>query len=108
MNYPELVGLEDGTVFIPTYDWKGYLKTYFKYLTAIKSNHHLRLTNKDYGVVYMKEYLESDEIAENLLKKIFFEKILREVATCVRVGVGMCFSIPEINQKINSKIKKRF
>ena len=68
MNYPELVGLENGTVLIPTYDWKTFLDKYFKDLSLIKSKHHIRTNSTDIGLVYTKEYHDSEEQSQILLK----------------------------------------
>ena len=53
---------------IPTYDWKTYLKKLFKDITSISCKHHIRMTKDAIGVVYTKEYLDSEEISENILK----------------------------------------
>ena len=67
VNVAELVGLHNGTVRVPTYDWVTYLKQYFKKLPKIKSYHHFRF-DKDYpGTVFCKQYWFSEEIAINLL-----------------------------------------
>ena len=69
MNYPELVGPENGTVLIPTYDWKTFLDKYFNGVSLIKSKHHIQ-TNATYiGLIYTKkEYHESEEQSQMLLK----------------------------------------
>ena len=68
MNYPELVGLEDGKVLIPTYDWKSYLEPFFKPVNSISTKHHFRMQSSNLGVVYSKEYDESPEVMESLLR----------------------------------------
>lgn len=68
VNVAELVGLHNGTVRVPTYDWVTYLKQYFKKLPKIKSYHNFRF-DKDYpGTVFCKQYRFSEEIAINLLR----------------------------------------
>ena len=42
VNAAELVGLHNGTVRVPTYDWVTYLQQYFKKLPQIKSYYHFR------------------------------------------------------------------
>ena len=42
VNVAELVGLHNGTVLIPTYDWATYPGNYFKKLPNIKSYYHFR------------------------------------------------------------------
>lgn len=69
VNVAELVGLHDGTVLIPTYDWVTFLGQYFKKLPKIKSYYHFRF-HKDYpGTVFCKTYWYSEEKAINLLRR---------------------------------------
>ena len=69
VNVAELVGLHDGTVLIPTYDWVTFLGQYFKKLPQIKSYYHFRF-HKDYpGTVFCKTYWYSEEKAINLLRR---------------------------------------
>lgn len=68
VNVAELVGLHNGTVRVPTYDWVTYLKQYFNKLPKIKSYHHFQF-DKDYpGTVFCKQCRFSEEIAINLLR----------------------------------------
>ena len=54
VNVAELVGLHNGTVLLPTYDWVTYLGHYFKKLPRIKSYHHFCF-HKDFpGTVFCK------------------------------------------------------
>lgn len=67
MNFPDVVGMEDGTVLIPTYDWKGFLKPYFIDLKKIKSKPHFRMTDVKIGYVYTKETFENISKDEKIL-----------------------------------------
>ena len=68
VNVAELVGLHDGTVLIPTYDWVTFLGQHFKKLPQIKSYYHFCF-HKDYpGTVFCKTYWHSEEKAINLLR----------------------------------------
>ena len=68
VNAAELVGLHNGTVLVPTYDWVTYLGIYFKKLPKIKSYYHFRF-HADYpGTIFCKEYWYSEEKAINLLR----------------------------------------
>lgn len=68
VNVAELVGLHNGTVLIPTYDWVTFLGHYFKELPRIRSYHHFRF-HKDFpGMVFCKKYWFSEEEAVNLLR----------------------------------------
>ncbi|XP_030833175.1 uncharacterized protein LOC115920747 [Strongylocentrotus purpuratus] len=42
-NIPRLVGLEDGTVIVPSYDWQSFLAPFFFPLAGIKKYHHIRI-----------------------------------------------------------------
>lgn len=42
VNIPQLVGLEDGTVLVESYDWQQHLSCYFRRLPQIKSYQHFR------------------------------------------------------------------
>ena len=67
VSVAELVGLRDGTVLIPTYDWVTFLGLYFKKLPQIKSFYHFRF-HKDYpGTVFCKMYWYSGEKAIDFL-----------------------------------------
>ena len=68
VNTAEFVGLHNGTVLIPTYDWMTYLGQFFKKIPHLKTYHHFRF-DKDYpGTVFCKEYWSSEEIALNILQ----------------------------------------
>ena len=68
VNVAELVGLHNGTVLIPTYDWFTYLGNFFKKLPNIKSFYHFRFHRDFPGTVFCKEYWNSQERAVNLLR----------------------------------------
>ncbi|MEQ2176856.1 hypothetical protein GOODEAATRI_032527, partial [Goodea atripinnis] len=42
LNIPQLVGLEDGTVLVNTFDWQAHLSPYFRKPPQIKSYQHFR------------------------------------------------------------------
>ena len=42
-NIPQLVGMEDGTLLFPTFDWASFFVD-FKELKGIKSQYHFRCT----------------------------------------------------------------
>ena len=68
VNVAELVGLHNGTVLIPTYDWFTYLGNFFKKLPNIKFFYHFRFHRAFPGTVFCKEYWNSQERAVNLLR----------------------------------------
>ena len=56
VNTEELVGLHNGRVLIPTYDWMSYLDTYFKRIPQLKTFHHFRFDKDFTGTVFCKQY----------------------------------------------------
>ena len=68
VNTVELVGLHNGRVLIPTYDWMSYLETFFKKIPQLKSYHHFRFDKDFPGMVFCKQYWSSEEKALNILK----------------------------------------
>lgn len=68
VNVTELVGLHNGTVLIPTYDWFNYLGNFFKKLPNIKFFYHFRFHRDFPGTFFCKEYWNSQERAVNLLR----------------------------------------
>ena len=42
LNIPRLVGREDGSVIVSSYDWQSFLSPYFSPLHGIKQYHHVR------------------------------------------------------------------
>ena len=68
VNTAEFVGLHNGTVLIPTYDWMTYLGQFFKKIPHLKTYHHFRFDKAYPGTVFCKEYWSSEEIALNILQ----------------------------------------
>ena len=68
VNVAKLVGLQNGTVLIATYDWVAYLGQYFKKLPQLKSFYHFRFDKEHPGTVFYKQYWDSEEKAVNLLR----------------------------------------
>ena len=68
VNKPQLIGSEDGTVFVPTYDWQSFLEPYFKPLAGIKSLHHFHFSQASPGVVFYSVTPTSEEKSMMLLK----------------------------------------
>ena len=67
-NVAKLVGLQNGTVLIATYDWVAYLGQYFKKLPQLKSFYHFRFDKEHPGTVFCKQHWDSEEKAVNLLR----------------------------------------
>ena len=68
VNVAELVGLHNGTVLVPCYDWTTFLGLYFKKFPQIKSYYHFRFHKDHPGIVFCKEYWNSEEKAINILR----------------------------------------
>ena len=52
----EFVGMHNGIVLIPTYDWTTYLCHFFKTIPRLKSYHHFRFDQDYPGTVFCKGY----------------------------------------------------
>ncbi|RUS75815.1 hypothetical protein EGW08_016407 [Elysia chlorotica] len=65
-NIPQLVGNENGDVFVPTYDWKSFLPQFFKKVVGIKKLHHFYFHKDSLGIVTLKESSDSEEQFQNL------------------------------------------
>ena len=68
VNVAEFVGLHNGTVHVPTFDWATYLEQFYKKLPNIKSYYHFRFDQEFPGTVFCKQYWFSEEKAINLLR----------------------------------------
>ena len=69
VNKAILVGTHDGQMLVDTYDWKSYLAKYMKDVSNILSFHHFKFSIEKPGIVECREYVHSDAIEFNLLKK---------------------------------------
>ena len=68
VNISQLVGAEDGTVLVPTYDWQTFLGEHVNKLVGIKSFHHIRFSHDHKGSVFAKLKSDSAEVEHKLLK----------------------------------------
>ncbi|KAK3737672.1 hypothetical protein RRG08_066359 [Elysia crispata] len=64
-NIAQLCGNERGEVFVPTYDWKAYLPSFFKKVVGIKKFHHFIFSKESQGNVILKEASDSEEVIQN-------------------------------------------
>ena len=67
-NVYELVGLPDGTLYVPVYDWKGYFDKHFNGISDISKYHHFRFDSRDPDFVFAKEFVDTEEIKIKLFK----------------------------------------
>ena len=66
-NIAQFCGNERGEVFVPTYDWKTYLPSFFKKVVGIKKIHHFIFSKESQGNIILKEASDSEEVIQNLL-----------------------------------------
>ena len=66
VNMAQLVGSEDGQVFVPMYDWVSFLSTFFVKLQGIKKFHHFSVDAAGPGTVICKEFSDSPSVVYNL------------------------------------------
>ena len=64
-NIAQLCENERGEVFVPTYDWKAYLPSFFKKVVGIKKFHHFIFSKESQGNVILKEASDSEEVIQN-------------------------------------------
>lgn len=71
VNFTQLVGEQDGTVVVPTYDWGEFLRPFFKAdpFKGIKKLHHLRFTSGNPGKCFVKTASDSVEKTLSILNK---------------------------------------
>ena len=63
-----LLGKEDGTIYVQTYNWDSFLSPHLKKMDRIKKYHHFTIKSEDKGIVYRKTSAERNENSINLLK----------------------------------------
>ena len=67
VNIPQLCGMEDGTVIMPTYNWKMHFTSKFKTVPHIKTYHHFRFTSDTPRSVFVNTHADADETQIQLL-----------------------------------------
>ena len=70
VNHAQLVGAQDGTVIVPTYNWADYFDSFFKQTAfkGIKAMHHMRFSRLQHGKAYVKNSVDSQEKEISLLR----------------------------------------
>ena len=61
LNIPQLVGSEDATVIVPTYDWHSFFTPAYKPLPGIKPIGHFRFDSQHPGKVFYKTTIADAE-----------------------------------------------
>ncbi|MEQ2295994.1 hypothetical protein AMECASPLE_020290 [Ameca splendens] len=67
LNIPQLVGLEDGTVLVNTFDWQAHLSPYFQKLPQIRSYQHFSFDANRPGVVLARTHSDTEPVSFQLL-----------------------------------------
>lgn len=67
VNIPQLVGREDGSTLVNTYDWQTFLKPAFKRLPGMLKFAHFRMSHQHPDCVFVKMSLAEVEEQRNLL-----------------------------------------
>ena len=67
VNIPQLVGHEDGSVIVPTYDWQSFFMPSFKTFPGIKKIGHFRFPSTSPGTVLIRTTLADQEEVKQLL-----------------------------------------
>ena len=69
VNKAQLVGMHNGRVIVPVYDWISFLGQYFKKLPNITKFHHFCFSWENPEMVFYKEFVSSPEQSFMLLKR---------------------------------------
>ena len=67
-NTAQLVCTEDGSELVTTYDWTSFFASHMHKIQGIKKYHHFRFASASPGIVFAKNYADTDEIPFSLLK----------------------------------------
>ena len=67
-NVADLVGREDGTMYIPTYAWSSFLGPHFRKVPRLKQYHHITISCGTPGSVRLKLTADSEEEQLTLLR----------------------------------------
>ncbi|MEQ2250004.1 hypothetical protein ILYODFUR_035409, partial [Ilyodon furcidens] len=67
LNIPQLVGLEDGTVLVNTFDWEVHLSPYFQKVPQIRSYQHFSFDANRPGGVLARTHSDAEPVSFQLL-----------------------------------------
>ena len=67
-NHCQLVGTNDGTLVVQSFDWTSFFSCHFRRILGIKKFQHFCFDVSNLGVVIVKEYNDSAETEFRLLK----------------------------------------
>lgn len=60
-NVAQLVGIQQGDVLVPVYDWTAFLDAHFRHLKGFKKYHHFHVSREHPDKVFLKEFEDSVE-----------------------------------------------
>jgi hypothetical protein len=69
INRSQLVGDQAGKVVVPMYGWDALLGGYFKKFTGILELHHFRFTVQEPGILFHKQFSDSEEQSTKIRKR---------------------------------------
>ena len=61
VNIAQKVGTEDGEIIVPQADWWAFLRPFFRVMPGIKRYHHFCFDSTQPGMLFRKEYADSEE-----------------------------------------------
>ncbi len=67
-NHTQFVGMSDGTLIVPIFDWSSYFAVHFRRLLGITNYQHFHFDSSCPGVVQVQERCDSKKIRISLLK----------------------------------------
>ena len=68
VNIAQKVGTEDGEVIVPQADWQAFLRPFFRVMPGIKRYRHFRFDYTQPGMLFRKEYADSEEESFRILQ----------------------------------------
>lgn len=68
VNTAQLCGREDGTIIVPTYDWKAKFASTYRNIPQIKSYHQFHFTHNTPGTVHVKEHADTEVKHINIIR----------------------------------------
>jgi hypothetical protein len=69
VNIPQIVGAENGDVYVHCKDWKGFLEPFFRSFPKIKSYHYFTFDADEPGLVTARKEHDSQEVVQFQLLK---------------------------------------
>ena len=70
-NLAQIIGHPDGTTVVPVFDWTKFFNGVFQIVPGLLKYHHFRVDSTEPGIVFAREFADSDEIRINILKSSF-------------------------------------